>query len=109
MRYLLSINAAQNGHVCLPRDKLAASTASLLGVSVQQTDEAISKLLALDLLKYSRFDDIQYIYPADAYTAEKYIADKLVELDRTCAGLSTDDIARFILREEQEGGIVYAA
>lgn len=109
VRYLLSTNAAQNGHVCLPREKLAASAASLLGVSVERTDAAVSSLLALELLKYTRIGGEAYIYLADAYDAEKYIADKLIELDKTCAGLSADDVERFILREEREGGIAYAA
>ncbi|MBE6575939.1 MAG: ATP-dependent RecD-like DNA helicase [Ruminococcaceae bacterium] len=109
IRYLLTVNGIQNGHVCLPREKLADSAAALLGVSREQADGAISDLLKYDLLKYTRIEGVQFIYPEDAYNDEKYIAEKLVLLERTCAGLSHADIERFILREEQEGGISYAA
>ncbi|MBQ8398303.1 MAG: ATP-dependent RecD-like DNA helicase [Clostridia bacterium] len=109
VRYLLSSNAAQNGHVCLPRGKLVDSAAALLRVTAEQADTAVSRLLSLELLKYTRIGGEQYIYPAEAYHDEKYIADKLIQLDRTCAGLSADDIERFIYREEAESGIAYAA
>ncbi|MBR7185059.1 MAG: ATP-dependent RecD-like DNA helicase [Clostridia bacterium] len=109
VRYLLSTNAAQNGHVCLPREKLVGGAAALLGVDTQLTDAAVSRLLSLELLKYSRIAGDQYIYLADAYDDEKYIAEKLLELNRTCAALSARDIERFIEGEENESGITYAA
>ncbi|MBQ2767064.1 MAG: ATP-dependent RecD-like DNA helicase [Clostridia bacterium] len=109
VRYLLTVNAAQNGHACLPREKLAASAAALLGVELARVDAAISSLMKLELLKYTRMDGVQYIYLEDVYSDEKYIAEKLVLLERSCAGLSHADIERFILREEQAGGLSYAA
>ncbi len=109
IRYLLSTNAAQNGHVCLPRQKLTESASALLGVPVERANAAVSGLLSLELLKYVRIGEEQYIYTADAYDDEKYIAEKLVKLDRTCAALSAEDIERFIYREEIESGITYAA
>ncbi|MBR6709019.1 MAG: ATP-dependent RecD-like DNA helicase, partial [Clostridia bacterium] len=109
VRYLLNVSAAQNGHVCLPRPKLIEGAAVLLGVTAEQTDAAVTSLIRHELLKYMRIGGEQYIYLADVFDDEKYIAAKLIELERTCAGVAADDIERFILREERESGISYAS
>lgn len=108
LRYLLSTNATGNGHVCLPRDKLIASAAALLSVTAEQTEASLERLLSVGLLKSMRVGGTPMIYPDTAYYDEKYIADKLLQLDRTCAALSQADIERFILRAESESGITYA-
>ena len=45
IRYLLGTNAGQNGHVCLPREKLVAGAARLLTVPESGVEEAVSLLL----------------------------------------------------------------
>lgn len=108
LRYVLSQNGMQNGHVCLPREKLREDTERLLGVDREKTEEAISLLLKSGTLKYVLKDRIQMVYDAVSYDAEKYIAEKLILLDRMCASLNLQDIDRFIEREEEKSGMQYA-
>ncbi len=106
--YILSQNAMQNGHVCLPREKLRDSSAMLLGVEADRADEAIAMLLKNGSLRYVLSEGRQMIYTAEAYECEKYIAEKLIELDRLCASIDIRDIDAFIEREEAKSGIEYA-
>lgn len=109
IRYLLVQNGMQNGHVCLPREKLRELAAKLLGVSVSQAEEGISLLLKGGQLYCVRFDEQEMIYDGPAYQAEKYVAEKMILLDRMCPSIDLRDIDRFIQREEEASGIRYAA
>lgn len=109
IRYLLVQNGMQNGHVCLPREKLRELAARLLGVSVSQAEEGISLLLKSGQLYCVRFDEQEMIYDGPAYQAEKYVAEKMILLDRMCPSIDLRDIDRFIQREEEASGIRYAA
>ncbi len=109
IHYVLSQNSAQNGHTCLPRSKLSEGTARLLGVEVEMTEEAISSLLKSGDLRYTLREDEQMIYESSAYESEKYIAAKLVQIDKMCSSVSLPDIDKFIEREESQNGIKYAS
>lgn len=109
IRYLLVQNGMQNGHVCLPREKLGELAARLLGVSVSQAEDGISLLLKSGQLYCVRFDEQEMIYDGPAYQAEKYVAEKMILLDRMCPSIDLRDIDRFIQREEEASGIRYAA
>ena len=109
IHYVLQRNAAQNGHVCLPRQKLCESAAELLGVDADTCDSGIAELLRLERLKYIVRDDTQLIYTKKDYDDEKYIAHKLVMLDKMCASVDLRDIDRFIDGEEKRSGIKYAS
>ena len=108
--YVLQRNAAQSGHVCLPRQKLCESASELLGVDVEVCDKGISELLRIERFKYLLDNDgLQLIYTKRDYDDEKYIANKLVLLDKTCAAVDLRDIDRFIEGEERRSGIKYAS
>ncbi len=109
LHYVLVQNGLQNGHVCLPREKLRDSAASLLGVSVVQTEEAIAEMIRTGRFCSVVRDGQSMIYTCEAYEAEKYVAEKLVRLDRMCAALDVRDIERFIENEESKSQIQYAA
>ena len=106
--YVLSQNGIQNGHVCLPREKLRDSTAQLLQVDPAKADEAIATLLQCGKLSYVMNRERQMIYESEVYRSEKYIAEKLVFLERSCAAINLADIDRFIEGEERKSGIQYA-
>ena len=107
--YVLQRNAAQSGHICLPRQKLCESASELLGVDVEVCDKGISELLRIERFKYLLDNDgLQLIYTKRDYDDEKYIANKLVLLDKTCAAVDLRDIDRFIEGEERRSGIKYA-
>ncbi|MBQ9086869.1 MAG: ATP-dependent RecD-like DNA helicase [Clostridia bacterium] len=109
LRYVLSQNAIQNGHVCLPREKLRDSAAQLLRVSPEQAEEGISLLLKSGALHYVLREGRAMIYNKISYEAEKYVAEKMILLDRMCASLDLRDIDRFIENEEAKCGIRYAS
>ena len=109
IRYILSQNANQNGHTCLPRSKLCEGAARLLGVDAQRADEAVSALLKSGELRYTLCEGEQMIYDSYAYEAEKYIAAKLCQIDQMCSAVSLPDIDRFIEREESRNGLSYAS
>ena len=107
--YVLQRNAAQSGHICLPRQKLCESASELLGVDVEVCDKGISELLRIERFKYLLDNDgLQLIYTKRDYDDEKYIANKLVLLDKTCAAVDLRDIDRFIEGEERRSGLKYA-
>ncbi len=109
IKYVLNQNANQNGHTCLPRTKLSEASARLLGVERESADDAISALLKNGTLRYTLCEDEQMIYDSRSYEAEKYIAMKLTQLDRSCSSVAVPDIDRFIEKEEVQNGISYAS
>lgn len=109
LNYILQKNAVQNGHVCLPREKLAGAGSELLGVSLEDANAAVSELIRIGRFKYVMHSDVQMIYTAEGYEEEKYIAEKLCLLDKMCASVDVQDIDRFIEREEAKSGISYAS
>jgi len=108
IQYLLGANAGQNGHVCLPREKLVAGAAKLLETSEERIEYAVSLLLQEKKLRTVHFDGVSYLYDAKLYEHEKYIARKLRLLDKVCPAMETANIGSFIQKEERESGIRYA-
>ena len=106
--YMLSSNAAQNGHVCLPREKLIAGAAKLLESSEAEIVEAVSILLKDQKLRVVHFGGGDYLYDRFAYDYEKYIAKKLILLDKVCPSMDTANIDSFIQKEERDSGVQYA-
>ncbi len=109
VQYMLASNAQQNGHVCLPEEKLVSSAARLLGADEEQIRAAIASLLKSDRIRTVHLDGVQYLYDKLAYESEKYIASKLLLLDKVCPVMDTVNIDSFITREENQSGIRYAA
>lgn len=108
IRYVLSFNAGQNGHTCLPYEKLRAAAATMLGVEEKSVESAIEGLIGLEKIAFSTYDGVKYVFDREMYDSERYIADKLVSIDKTCINADITDIHRYIAREELENGIKYA-
>ena len=109
VRYLLNYNAGQSGHTCLPYDKLVASGAQMLGTGEENIREAIAGLQASGKCKMVLRGGVQYVYDRAAYDSERYIASKMMLLDRLCAAVDLEDIESFIIKEEIANGVRYAA
>ena len=108
VRYILTHNGAQNGHTCLPQDKLVAAAAQMLETDVHLVERAVEELLKRGLVVYSIYDGIKYMFDTEMYTCEKQIAEKLVLIDRRCVNADISDIHRYIQRQERENQISYA-
>ncbi len=110
--YVLTYNAALNGHTCLPRERLIEASATLLGVQPTQVEAAIAVLLKEQRLRRvhvrTEKGERDYLFDRASYECERTIADKLVILDRACIKIENRDIEHFITREERAGGIAYA-
>ena len=108
IEHVLKHNAAQNGHVCLPRDLLVRASCSLLGADAENVNMAIDDMIAMRRLKYSLFADVIYLYDSYSYDCETYIAEKLDLLNKVCPAISLADANFFIEKEERNNGIQYA-
>ena len=108
VRYVLNFNAIQNGHTCLPYDKLVEASATMLGVSETKVTEATELLIRLEKLACSTYEGEKYVFDRIMYDSERYIADKLVSIDKMCINADIADIKSYIAREELENGIRYA-
>ncbi len=106
--YVLRSNAHQNGHVCLPEDKLLAAGGALLGGTQEQLAQALEILLSSGRLVRRRYEGATYIYERYQDENEQYIATKLSLLDRLCVAVNAPDVHAFIQREEISHGIAYA-
>jgi exodeoxyribonuclease V alpha subunit len=74
--YVLSHNL-QNGHACLPLDKLCLAAASLLQASSEQLQDALYSLVESKAAVSENIGTVDYIYLPEMYSSEKYIADRL--------------------------------
>ena len=106
--HVLRYNAAQNGHVCLPREKLVQASSHLLGANAERVDEVINDMISMGKLKYSLFNETVYLYDKFAYECETYIAEKLDLLDKICPAVDVSDANFFIEKEEKKNGFTYA-
>lgn len=107
--YLLSGNSAQNGHVCLPDGKLIDVGVSLLGCSPEDAETALEQLREQGRVRIDTRNKQRYVYLPYAYECEKYIAGKLLLLDKLCPAVDIQDVAVFIDKEERRNGLSYAA
>ena len=108
VRYVLTSNAVQNGHVCLPREKLIPAAATLLRTDAGRIDTAVASLLESGKLVSRRYGRQEFLFDAVQDRAEQFIADKLVLLDTLCPAVDGGDVSAFIAKEERETGIAYA-
>ena len=106
--YMMKYRIGQNGHVCLPEDKLISAASGLLEVDADTVRAAISSLIKQNKIRVVKREGEKYIYDKDSYDAEKFIARKLDLLDKVCASVDVQDMKAFISREELRSGMVYA-
>ena len=98
---------ANNGHTCLPKEKLLQSTARFLRVEPDRVSEGLDTLLTSGELKLREFEGTSYIYLPDLLLAEQDIAIHL----RTLASYPTEPPKRLesnIRALEMGQGVVYA-
>ena len=109
VRYILSSNAAQSGHVCLPREKLVETAVRLLSSESDRIEAALDAQIGLGKFVVRRMDGVDYLFDSPRDRAEQYIADKLTLLDKLCPAVDAGDVDLFIRREEIDADVTYAA
>lgn len=96
----------RSGHTCLPTDKLLEQATSLLKLPDRLLSEAIEEEIN-DKELYCIKKNKDYIYLANLYLAEQYIAERITLMTRVRFDNSTD-IEEKIQKIEAETGIEYA-
>ncbi len=107
--YVLNNVGAQNGHTCLPREILESEAAKILDADGDCVTACVEGMLEVGKLKNYRLDGAEYIFDSHSDFCEKYIARKLVLLDKVCPRVDIADVNAFIAKEEAYNGFTYAA
>ena len=97
-----------NGHVFIPRDKLAAATAQLIGVAPQEADESIAELAEAGLVIQDEIANLSACYLPELFEAETDAAKRIA---RMSARRFREDAnpESLIARLEKQQQIQYAA
>ncbi len=72
-----------NGHVFLPRDKLAAATAQLLGIETDPVESALDSLAQEGAVTVQRVAGVEAVYMRDMFEAEREVARRIGVMART--------------------------
>lgn len=75
--YILKHNM-NNGHTCLPRDKLIPAAVNFLEVSQGKTEESLDELLSEGALQHDFFNDREFIFLNKMHASEVYSASRLL-------------------------------
>ncbi len=108
MNYILSYNAAMNGHTCLPKDKLLSAAVEMLGVDRETLSDMMDYFIRADDIKERLVGDISYVMTPAVYDGELFIARKIREMRDEVIRLNTADIAGLIEGVEVSAGMRYA-
>ncbi len=104
--YVLRHNL-NNGHTCLPADKLVRAAAQLLGVETEAVRDAVYTLTQNFQIAAEEFDERQFLFLKEQYAGESYIAARMKSMLRMPPKAITgtpDQLAQL----EQQWGIRYA-
>lgn len=101
------IHNSGNGHCFIPREKLAAATSQLIGVSPELAHEAIDKLSETREIVCDTVAGLEACYLASLYDAETYTAERIKAMCASPAGKGIR-VEPLIARLERMGGIEYA-
>ena len=71
-----------NGHCFIPRDKLAAVTAELIGVEVEEADECIGELIEGHQLRAEAIAGVNACYLPELYEAETNAAETFARMSK---------------------------
>ena len=101
------IHNSGNGHCFIPRGKLAAATAQLIGVTPELADEAVDKLCETGEVVCDKVAGLEACYLADLFEAETYTAERIKSMSKR-AGSTAHAVDKLIARLEKANGIEYA-
>ena len=111
LRYLLRTHAAANGHVCLPQAQLLSEAERQLGAPAEllrTTLDACRKNGTLVAYPNAEDRENPFIFMDENASAEQYVAERLLALDRFSTAYSTTDIDLLLAEAEEAQGIRFA-
>ena len=97
-----------NGHVFIPREKLAAVTAELIGVMPEEADASIGELIESGQIDFEEVAGCRACYLPELYEAEKDAAEQIFRMSqgKFNENVDMDSLVRAV---EKRQGIHYAA
>lgn len=105
--YVLTYNAAANGHTVLPKDRLISLSATLLSVDSKSCEDALDVLTDKKKTVKRTVDGRECVCLEKYMKAENYIKDKLDMLAAVFRKSSESDYLSIIGQIEKESGIEY--
>ena len=106
IEYELAHNAG-NGHVFLPREKLLAATAQLVGVDTDTVEAALDKLIDSFAVVEKPIANVRGCYLPRLYQAETFVAQRLLSMLRAPVE-QLRQVDKTIDAIEKEQGVSYA-
>lgn len=104
--YLLRHNL-NNGHTCLPVNKVCTATAQLLGVELEVVQDAVYSLCQNLQLVCEQFGEREFLFLQQQHASERYIAARMRSMLRTPPDpISGADLQIRVVEEQR--GITYA-
>ena len=107
-KYVLNYNATSNGHTALPYGKLVGAVANLTELSENDVASMTEEFISTEQLRVLNIPAGRFVMTCEVYDAEKYIANRLYELDRDVARVRGADVTLMIEKLETDLGIEYA-
>lgn len=105
--YVLRHNL-NNGHACLPRDKLCAAASAFLRVEPESVEETLRELLETEDLYEADLGERQFVYLPEYWRAEHHVAAHLRELMKLPALAPDQNVDKLIQRVELTQNLQYA-
>ncbi len=98
---------AGNGHCFIPREKLSAVTAELIGVEPEQVEDCIEQLIDDSRLCFEEIAGCRACYLPELYEAERDAAERFAHMSRQRFS-DRVDTSKLLHELEQSQGISYA-
>ncbi len=105
--YALSSNAMSNGHVFIPKKRLAEHIAGMIDCSSDAAEDAIDILTEEKRTVIVKYFDQECVYLKEYYDAERYIVQKLTLLEKVSTAAYMDDAYSLIKMVEEEEDVEY--
>lgn len=96
-----------NGHTCIPKRKIPLPSKALLGITDEECEKAIEKLVAEKRLISFFIGDEEFLFLPELFLAENAIAERMKSILRFPPSV-IKTINEDIERIENENGIIYA-
>lgn len=100
-------SSASEGHTCLPLGEFRALATRMLTVSAEDVEKSYRLCLADEVLVEYQKSDGAYVYLADYFCAEEFIATRIAAM-LAFSPPEDFDCAKAIAQEEQDTGMCYA-
>ncbi|HML88581.1 MAG TPA: ATP-dependent RecD-like DNA helicase [Methylomusa anaerophila] len=99
------LQIAQAGHCCVPEEMLTQETAKLLGLDSAEVAAVVGTLIKQGKLRTEDFHGMLLVYPTYLYRAERYVAQRLLELKKKVAAINDKDFAALVAAWEADSSL----